>query len=87
MIIIPIVGLLSGFLPFFVILYSIFKAAYRFKVYHHTFAFNNLPHSFNGLRIVQISDIHLGSFNYRYHILERAVQKINHLSPDRNNFV
>lgn len=82
MIIIPIVGLLSGFLPFFVILYSIFKAAYRFKVYHHTFAFNNLPHSFNGLRIVQISDIHLGSFNYRYHILERAVQKINHLNPD-----
>ena len=82
MFIIPIVGLLSGFLPFFVILYGIFKAAYRFKVYQHTIVFKNLPNSFNGLRIVQISDIHLGSFNYRYHILERAVQKINHLRPD-----
>jgi len=34
------------------------------------------------LRIVQLSDIHLGSFNYRYHILDRAVQKVNHLQPD-----
>lgn len=81
-IIIPLVGLLSGFLPFFVILYSIFKAAYRFKVNHHTISFKNLPQTFNGLRIVHISDIHLGSFNYRYHILDRAIQKINHLHPD-----
>lgn len=82
MVVIPLAGLLSGFLPFFVILHGIFMAAYRFKVYHHTIVFNNLPQSFNGLRIVQISDIHLGSFNYRYHILERAIHKINHLRPD-----
>jgi len=82
MIIIPIVGLLSGFLPFFVILYGIFKAAYRFKLYHQPISFNNLPKAFTGLRLVQISDVHLGSFNYRYHILEGAVQKINHLNPD-----
>lgn len=82
LVVIPLVGLLSGFLPFFVILYSIFKAAYRFKVYHHTLSFKSLPTSFNGLRIVQISDIHLGSFNYRYHILDRAIQKINNLNPD-----
>ena len=81
-VIIPIVGLLSGFLPFFVILYGIFKAAYRFKIYHHTLSFKKLPKAFDGLRIVQISDIHLGSFNFRYHILERAIDKINHLKPD-----
>jgi hypothetical protein len=80
--IISLAGLLSGFLPFFVILYGIFKAAYRFKVYRHVISFKSLPPSFNGLRIVQISDIHLGSFNYRYHILARAIQKINHLKPD-----
>ncbi len=80
--VIPVVGLLSGFLPFFVIVYGIFKAAYRFKIYHHAISFKNLPRSFNGLRIVQISDIHLGSFNYRYHILDRAILKINNLKPD-----
>ena len=82
MVIIPLVGLLSGFLPFFVIIYSIFKAAYRFKVYHHTISFKNLPQHFNGLKIVHISDIHLGSFNYRYHVLDEAVKKINHLQAD-----
>ena len=81
-VVISVVGLLSGFLPFFVIVYGIFKAAYRFKIYNHTISFKNLPRSFNGLRIVQISDIHLGSFNYRYHILDRAILKINHLNPD-----
>lgn len=79
---IPLVGLLSGFLPFFIILYGIFKAAYRFKIHHHTLSFKNLPKVFDDLRIVQISDIHIGSFNFRYHILERAIEKINHLKPD-----
>ena len=78
----PWVGLAAGFLPFFVILYGIFKTLYRFKVYHHSWKFKNLPQAFNGIRIVQLSDIHLGSFNYRYHILDRAVLKINHLNPD-----
>ena len=41
-----------------------------------------LPQNFNGLRIVQISDLHLGSFNYRYHILQRAINTINNLKPD-----
>ena len=32
--------------------------------------------------IVHISDLHLGSFNYRYHILDRAIKSINLLKPD-----
>ena len=81
-IIVPIVGLLSGFLPFFVILYGIFKAIYRFKVYHHSIKSSLLPKSFDGLSIVQLSDLHLGSFNYGYRKLEQAIEKINHLQPD-----
>jgi len=82
LIIVPLIGLLSGFLPFFIIIYGIFIAAYRFKVHFHRISFSNLPKSFHGLRIVQLSDIHLGSFNYRYNILEKAMQKVNHLQPD-----
>ena len=81
-VVVPIVGLLSGFLPFFVILNGIFKSVYRFKIYEHRIAFDDLPASFEGLKIVQLSDIHLGSFNYRYAIMEDAVEKINHLEPD-----
>jgi hypothetical protein len=81
-IIIPLVGLFSGFLPFFIIVYAIFKAAYHFKVYHYKIQFNHLPNSFNGLKIIQISDLHIGGFNYRFHILEKAIKHINNLKPD-----
>ena len=81
-IIVPFIGLLSGFLPFFIIVYGIFKTLYKFEVLHITLTLKNLPESFKGLRIIQLSDIHLGSFNYRYHILDRAIKKINHLKPD-----
>ncbi|TYC09181.1 metallophosphoesterase [Bizionia gelidisalsuginis] len=82
LIIIPIIGVLSGFLPFFVILHGVFKAIYKFKVYHHTIESKRLPKSFDGLTIVQISDLHLGSFNYAYKKLESAIEKINNLKPD-----
>lgn len=79
---IPIIGLFSGFLPFFVIGYAVFRAVYHFKIHHLKIKFNHLPASFQGLRIVQISDLHLGNFNYRYKVLERAVKLINDLKPD-----
>ena len=66
LLIVPIIGLFSGFLPFFVILNGVFKTVYKFKVYHHIINSTTLPKSFDGLRIVQISDLHLGSFNYNY---------------------
>jgi len=80
--IVPIIGLFSGFLPFFVIIYAILKAVYRFKIHHLNIPFNHLPKSFEGLKIVQISDLHMGGFNYRFKILERAVKLINELKPD-----
>ena len=80
--IVPIVGLLSGFLPFFVILHGIFKAIYKYKIYHHSLSSKKLPKSFDGLKIVQISDLHLGSFNYAYKKIEIAIEKINNLKPD-----
>lgn len=82
LIVIPLIALFSGFLPFFVILYSIFRTLYRFKIHRIKIKFENLPSSFEGLSIVHISDLHLGSFNSRYHILDRAVKIINHLEPD-----
>ncbi len=81
-VIVPLVGLFSGFLPFFMIVYAIFKARYRFKVHSLKIQFDNLPKGFEGVRIVHISDTHLGSFNHKYHVFDRAVNLINHLKPD-----
>jgi len=81
-IIVPVVGLIAGFLPFFVIVYAVFKAVYKFKTYHVTVQHKDLPASFDGLKIVHISDLHIGSFNYRYPIVERAVHIINDFDAD-----
>ena len=80
--VIPIIGVLSGFLPFFVILYGIFRTLYRFKLYHINIENDRVPAPFKGLRIIHISDLHLGSFNFRYHIFDRAIKTINDLNPD-----
>jgi len=82
LVLIPLIGILSGFLPFFVILYGIFRSLYRFKIHHSNIECKVLPENFDGLRIVHISDLHLGSFNFKYAILERAVNLINQLQPD-----
>ena len=79
---VPLLGVLSGLLPFAVILYAIFRSLYRFKVHHIRIKQMVIPENFKGLKIVHISDLHLGSFNFRYHILDRAVKMINHLEPD-----
>jgi len=79
---IAIGGLFSGFLPFFVILYGITSAVYKFKIYHHSITSDLLPKSFDRLRIVQLSDLHLGSFNYSYKKLREAIEKVNALKPD-----
>jgi predicted MPP superfamily phosphohydrolase len=80
--IIPVIGLLSGIIPFLMIVYAIFVSLYRFRLNRVNLIFQKLPERFDGVRIVQISDLHLGSFNRRYHILERAFEKINQLKPD-----
>ena len=75
---VPIAGLVAGFLPFFVIIYAIFKGVYRFKVYKVKIKNEAL----RGLRVVQISDLHLGSFRSQYNVFGRAVKMINNLEPD-----
>lgn len=52
----------------------------RLRVRRVTISVPNLPKSFDGYRIVQFSDIHLGSM--RSELLERAVEQMNGLRPD-----
>ncbi len=56
-------------------------ARHEIEVTHHTLALRNLPDSFLGFRIVQLSDIHLEEFTEAW-FLRRAVATINQLKPD-----
>lgn len=54
---------------------------YRYQVRAHRIKFSNLPVAFQGLRMVQISDIHAGSFTDKQAV-ERGIKMIMDLQPD-----
>jgi len=74
-------GLISGGLMFSGLFLGMLKWAFDFKIHHHKISFPHLPPSFNNLKIIQISDIHLGSWASTTSLLE-AVNRINELEPD-----
>ena len=50
-------------LPFLSILYGMYQGKYNYKVLNYKLDFEDLPEAFDGLKIVQISDIHSGSLD------------------------
>ena len=68
-------------IPFFSILYGITKGKYNYKVLKYTLFFEDLPSSFDGYQITQISDIHSGSFDNKQKV-EYAVDLINQQQSD-----
>ena len=49
-------------LPFISFLYGMVKGAFNYQIHKIKVVLPNLPEAFNGLKIIQISDIHAGSF-------------------------
>lgn len=68
-------------LPFAGFIYGMVKGAFDYKIHRVKMKLPNLPDSFNGLKIVQISDIHAGSFVSTTHI-EKAIEIILEQKPD-----
>jgi predicted MPP superfamily phosphohydrolase len=69
------IGFLIGAIPFFSMIYGMMDGAYRYRVRKVSVPFENLPSAFDGLKIIQISDLHTGSFMGINH-LEKAVELI-----------
>jgi len=64
------------------IINGIFRGRFDWKVIKKNLKFSNVPKAFEGFRIVQISDIHIGSFFDRHGPVEGAIEKINRQKPD-----
>lgn len=63
------------------ILHGLWKGKYLYKIHKVNLSFKDLPEIFDGFRIVQISDLHIGSFRER-EPLKEAVRMINEQNPD-----
>jgi predicted MPP superfamily phosphohydrolase len=75
-------GLGAAGLTFASFLYGVTWGKYAFRVEQIKVPIPNLPSAFNGFRMVQISDAHLGSFVDTPRPVLEALEGINALKPD-----
>ncbi|MGM9688332.1 MAG: metallophosphoesterase [Alloprevotella sp.] len=54
----------------------------RLQVNRHTLHLQGLPPAFEGYKVVQISDLHLGSYHHHTAFVERLVDSVNAQQPD-----
>ena len=75
-------GIIASIIPFVGIIHGIGWGRFNFTLHRKKLYFPNLPMSFNGLRVVQLSDAHLGSFNGHQDKIQEVVNQVNQLDPD-----
>ena len=74
-------ALLIAAVPAIGMAYGVARGGHRYQIRRHTIGMPNLPSEFEGLKIVQISDIHSGSFFNRAGV-RRGVELILKEKPD-----
>ena len=55
-------GLVAGAVPFVMLSRGLYSGAYNYQVRRVNLVLPNLPEAFDGLKVLQISDVHTGSF-------------------------
>lgn len=74
-------GTVVAALPFASLTFGILSGAYDYRVKRQTLYLQNLPKSFDGIRLAQISDIHSGSF-YNPKAVRGGIEKLLAEKPD-----
>ncbi|MGV3540166.1 MAG: metallophosphoesterase [Rufibacter sp.] len=74
-------ALVMGALPLGTLIWGMVKGAYSYQVKRVTLKFPNLPAAFDGFKLLQITDMHSGSF-YSGEPLEEAVALMNQQGAD-----
>lgn len=74
-------ALIAGTIPTISLLYGVIANKYNYRVRNLSLRFPDLPPSFDGYKIVQISDIHSGSFD-NAHAVAKGIDLINEQDAD-----
>jgi predicted MPP superfamily phosphohydrolase len=75
-------GLVVGIISFVAILWGFVFGRFQYQIENVSIKFDCLPAHLNGLRIVQLSDIHLGSMYGKRKQVQKAVDMVNSMNPD-----
>ena len=76
------VGMLLAIMGVCIQLYGTFWGWKRLSVNQMELKLNNLPSAFDGYRVVQISDLHLGTYANDDRFVQRLVDSVNVCRPD-----
>ena len=78
-----LLGVLSIPVVWFVLFWGSFVGFNKLEINHQVYASPDLPKAFEGYRIVQFSDAHVGSYmKHNSWLLQRAIDSINAQKPD-----
>ena len=75
------IAIFASGLPLLTLTYGILRNRYRYQLHRVGIQLPNLPEALQGLRIIQLSDIHSGSFTEK-EPLYQAIDLINEQQPD-----
>jgi len=74
-------SILAGAIPTSMMIYGMIRNPYRYKIYKSSVPIENLPKGLEGLKIVQISDVHSGSFTKPEEVA-KGIELINQQNAD-----
>ena len=75
-------GLIISAIIFLVVAISTLKGRFNVKTEHYTVKIKGLHNDLNGIRIVQLSDLHLSGFYHHKEVLVNVMNEVNELKPD-----
>lgn len=75
-------GIAVGAVVSVAMLYGLLFGWKQLTVRNIDLAFDDLPEAFNGYRVVQLSDMHVGSYGTNPAFLEKVVQRVHDEQPD-----
>ncbi len=76
------ISLIISFITFLTFVYGFTKGWLRLSVKEESLYFPDLPEMFDGYNILQISDLHLGTFENHPEYIEKIVRKANEMNAD-----
>jgi uncharacterized protein len=76
------VGVVAAAIPFVTLLYGMMFGRFNYQVNKQTLYFDTLPKAFDGFRVLQVSDWHIGSFNGHTNKVKESINLINNQNAD-----
>lgn len=72
-----VVGIVVALVALFILSYGHFEGYKRMQINEVTYSSSKLPQAFDGFRIVQFSDLHLGNSKGNVKVVEKLIEQIN----------